>query len=327
MCYVRELKSGLKCLKMKVEYFLRGIGLLIMLVATHPSYAQQDAQYSQYMYNTISVNPAYAGSRGALSVSGLHRNQWLGLDGAPQTQTLSINFPVGFVREVGLGFSVVNDVLGPSSETYFNVDFSYPIQVSRYGTLRFGLKGVGQLLNANLNDLDVPNQNDDNLSDINYKFSPNVGAGLYYYTDQFYLGLSIPNVLETTILESNEENEVAPVQERAHFYFITGYVFDVSPILKFKPAILSKVVEGSPLQLDISANFLLHEKLVFGAAYRWSAAVSALAGFQVSDSILIGFAYDSETTSLGNHNGGSYEVLLRFEVPKKSLRRVTPRFF
>ncbi len=314
---------------MSSRKLLSGFGLLLMTAMTSWCYAQQDAQYSQYMYNTISINPAYAGSKEMLSVSGLHRNQWLGVDGAPQTQTLSLNFPVGYVKEIGLGFSVVNDAIGPSNETYINMDFSYPIRVSRDGVVRFGLKVVGQFLDVDFNELNPEDANDPSfLNNADYEFSPNIGAGVYYYTYNFYLGLSVPNILEGNFL-NDRDNTLFIDSERAHFYVITGYVFDVNPDLKFKPAILTKAVAGSPLQVDLSANFMFHEKFIFGAAYRWSAAVSALAAFRVSDTLMLGMAYDMETTELGDRafNGGSYEVLLRFELPKKSLRRLTPRFF
>lgn len=312
---------------MRVQGYFRIIALLLILT-THRSYAQQDAQYSQYMYNTVSINPAYAGSRGVFSILGLHRNQWVGLDGAPETYTLAANFPVGYVREVGLGVSVVNDVIGPANETYFNIDFSYPIQLSRRSTLRFGLKAVGRLINIDPNKLNPNNVSDPSiLNDAGYEFSPNVGVGVYYYTDRAYVGLSAPNLLERDFLNINDDSALFLTRERLHYYLIGGYVFDINYNVKFKPALLTKVVFGTPLQVDVSANFMFYEKFIVGAAYRWSAAVSALAGFQISDSILLGFAYDGETTELGNLNGGSYEVLLRFEFAKASLRRWTPRFF
>lgn len=308
--------------------------LVVFFLAVQFVSAQQDAQYTQYMYNTISVNPAYAGSREVLSVTGLHRSQWVGLDGAPRTQTVAMHTPIGEARKVGLGLSIVNDEIGPTQETYFDVDFSYRIKTSEQGNLAFGLKAGGHLLDVNFDELSRFDDNDpDFQNNIDNKFSPNVGAGLYYYTQKFYAGFSVPNFLETDHFDEdnvNNSNGASVIaEERMNFYFITGYAFDLSDNLKFKPALLTKLVLGTPLQVDMSANFLLHDRITLGVAYRWSAAFSAMAGFQISDSLMIGFAYDREVTELGNtiYNNGSYEVMLRFELFKKYNRLLTPRFF
>lgn len=311
------------------------IATTLLSFVFYNNYAQQDAQYTQYMYNTISVNPAYAGSRGVMSILGLHRSQWVGLDGAPRTQTLSLNTPLGEKERLGLGLSVIHDEIGPTSETYIDIDFSYTIPLSEQAKLSFGLKAGGHLLNIDFQRLSQFNNNDALFeTNIDNKFSPNVGIGAYYHTDKFYLGLSAPNLLETdhfdkstTSGDSNASSFLA--EERVNYYLISGYVFNISDDVKFKPAVLTKLVFGTPLQVDVSANFLLYDKLTLGAAYRWSAAVSGNIGFQISDAMMIGFAYDRETTELGNttFNDGSYEVFLRFELFKKYNRMLTPRFF
>lgn len=290
--------------------------------------AQQEAQYTQYMYNTMSINPAYAGSREVLSVVGLYRTQWVGLDGAPETQTISIHSPVGNSEKLGLGLSIVNDNIGPTRETNFDVDISYSFDTSYEGKFSFGLKVGGHLLDVNYNELQQYNPGDILLQEnIDNKFSPNVGVGLYYrHTDKWYVGLSAPNLLET---EHLDEVKLSTAKEKIHYYLIGGYVFDVNKSLKFKPAILAKAVSGAPLQVDITANFLINEKLTLGAAYRWSAAVSALAGFQISENLMIGIGYDRETTQLGKtkFNDGSYEIMLRFEIFKIDSKIISPRFF
>lgn len=309
--------------------------LVIFGIASTSVSGQQDAQYTQYMYNTVSVNPAYAGSRGVLSIMGLHRSQWVGLDGAPRTQTLTLNTPIGSSERMGLGLSIVNDEIGPTDETYFDIDFSYTIPTSEQGKLSFGLKAGGHLLNVDFQRLSQFNNNDALFeNNIDNKFSPNVGIGVYYHTDRSYIGISAPNLLETDHFdESTTSNTSTAIsflaEERINYYLIAGHVFNLSDDVKFKPAILSKLVFGAPLQVDVSANFLLYDRLTLGAAYRWSAAVSAMVGFQVSDSMMIGFAYDKETTELGQtqFNDGSYEVMLRFELFKKYNRMLTPRFF
>jgi type IX secretion system PorP/SprF family membrane protein len=289
--------------------------------------AQQDAQYTQYMYNTMSVNPAYAGSREVFSATALHRSQWVGLEGAPTTQTLTVHSPVGKNEKVGLGVSIVNDKIGPTQETYLDIDFSYNVPMSDSGTLYFGLKAGGHLLDVNYNKLNPYNSGDALLqNNIENKFSPNIGVGLYYrQADRWYLGLSAPNLLETKHFD-NEQLSVA--RERINLYLIGGYVFDLSSDFKFKPAVLFKAVSGAPLQADITANFIYNEKLTLGAAYRWSAAFSGLIGYQVSEQIMLGFAYDREVTDLGNatFNNGSFEVFLRFELSRLK-KALSPRFF
>lgn len=303
---------------------IKALGLLLLLIFPLVLHAQQDAQYTQYIYNTVSVNPAYAGSRGHLSIAGLYRAQWVGLDGAPVTQTLNVHSPTG-IKGVGLGVSFVNDIIGPTSETFFDIDISYTVQLDFDKQLSFGLKPSANLLNIRFSELNV---NDDTLlpTNIDNQFSPNVGAGIYYHTDRFYAGLSVPRLLET---EHFEESSLSTAREQMNFYFISGYVMDLNPFLKFKPAILTKLVQGAPLQVDVSANFLFNEKFIGGVAYRWDAAVSALAGFQVSDQLLLGIAYDRETTALGGaaFNDGSFEIILRYDFISAIGNLKSPRFF
>jgi len=293
--------------------------------------AQQDPQYSQYSYNPIVVNPAYAGNRGVASIVGLHRSQWVGLDGAPRTQTLSFHTPISNSR-VGLGLSIVNDEIGPSDETYVAADFSYTIPVGDEARLSFGLKGGIHVLNVDFTKLNIFNTGDPRLTDnVDNKLSPTVGLGLYYHTEKFYMGLSAPNLLQTDHFdESNDSGSSTYIaRERIHYFATAGYVLDLNDDIKFKPSTLIKVVQGAPLQVDLSANFLFNEKLTLGAAYRWSAAVTGLVGFQLSDQMMIGFAYDRETTELGNavFNDGSYELFMRFELFNSYDRIITPRFF
>ncbi|ADV49681.1 putative membrane protein [Cellulophaga algicola DSM 14237] len=317
----------MKTLNLNTSYckWIFGVLCLVGLLNTTSVIAQQDAQYTQYMYNTISVNPGYAGSRGNLSVGLLHRSQWLGLDGAPTTQTFNMHSPIGY-RGVGLGLSIVNDKIGPTSETNFDVDFSYTIPVSVAAKISFGLKGSVNLLDIRYSELNQYASDQSLQQDISNRLSPNVGAGVYYHTDKFYAGLSVPRILETSHFD---ESSLSTAKEQMNFYFITGYVWDLNPNLKFKPTLLTKLVRGAPLQVDASANFMLSDKFILGAAYRWSAAVSGMAGFYVSEGFLIGIAYDRETTDLGNtsFNDGSFEIVLRYDFIKTKGNMKSPRFF
>ena len=314
---------------------MKQLHLIILLVITGLSLtevsAQQDPQYTQYIYNTVAINPAYAGNRGVTSIVGLHRSQWVGLDGAPRTQSLSIHSPIG-EGKVGLGLSIVNDALGPSEETYIGADFSYTINTSDTGKLSFGLKAGGHVLDVDFTQLTLFDTSDPRFAqNIDNKVSPVIGTGIYYHTDRLYFGLSAPNLIQTEHFDGSDNSNSTSfiAEERINYYGILGYTFDINDQLKFKPSTLVKAVSGAPLQVDITANFLVLEKLHLGAAYRWSAAFSGLVGFQVSDSMLIGLAYDRETTDLGNttFNDGSFEVFLRFELFNEYDRMLTPRFF
>ncbi|HYD91653.1 MAG TPA: type IX secretion system membrane protein PorP/SprF [Flavobacterium sp.] len=297
--------------------------LIVSLFAGLYSFAQQDPQYTQYMYNTVNVNPAYAGSRGVTSIFGLYRAQWIGLDGAPETATVSLHAPVG--KNVGLGFSVINDRIGPMDNNTLSGDFSYTLKTSENWKLALGIKAKINLLNVDYNKLSIRIQDDVMFANnINNDFSPNVGAGLYWYSDRSYIGLSVPSFIET---EHYSHNDLAVVKERLHFYLIGGHVFNLSYNWQFKPAVMIKTVSGSPLQADVSANFLYDQKLTLGLAYRWDAAFSALAGFQITDGFFAGYAYDMETTRLQDYNSGSHEIFLRFELFNKSKKIVNPRFF
>ena len=307
-----------KIQKMKTKL----VSFIIMLL-TVVSYGQQDAQFTQYMYNTININPAYAGSRGAMSIFALHRTQWVGLDGAPTTNAVSINTPINNTN-LGLGVSFVNDKIGPTNENAISADLSYTIPTSENFKLSFGMKATANLFNLDASKLNPFNQGDAQFQNLRNVFTPNIGAGIYYHSDKAYVGLSVPNFIQTN---RYSDNEVAISKEKMNYYLIGGYVFDLSDNIQFKPAFLTKLVEGSPLQVDVSANFMFVEKFVAGVAYRWSAAMSAMVGFQVTDGMYIGYGYDLETTKLRNYNSGSHEVFLRYEIFKNNDKITTPRFF
>lgn len=297
--------------------------LMLTMIGMTKSYGQQEAQFTQYMYNTISVNPAYAGSRDVLSIFGLYRTQWIGLDGAPKTATFSLNSPIS--DRIGLGISVVNDKIGPSDENNIAADLSYNIQTSDNYRLYFGIKGSANILNVDYTKLDTYNSSDVRFqNNVDNKFSPNIGAGLYLQSEKAYVGLSVPYFLET---KHYNHSTFSQAKEKMHYYLMGGYVFDLSSSVKFKPAALVKMAPGAPLQADLSANFLFNEKLTLGAAYRWDAAFSGMIGFQITPGLLAGYAYDLDTTKLGNYNSGSHEVFLRFEVFKNNQPVSNPRFF
>ncbi|APG60647.1 PorP/SprF family type IX secretion system membrane protein [Christiangramia salexigens] len=297
---------------------------LILFSISFIGFAQQNSQYTQYMYNTSIFNPAYVGSEDVLKVTGLYRSQWVGLEGAPETLTFAINDAVG--KNVGLGLSFIQDKIGPGTETNVNADFSYTLRFNN-SNLAFGIKAGANWLNVDFNKLSGSENDPLFTRNIDNRFTPNVGVGTYYYSDKYYIGLSVPQLLKTEHFKSNENAETYLAKEELHAYLMGGYVFDINRDLRFKPAFLMKAVNGAPLQVDISANFLIYDKLTLGGAYRYSAALSGLIGFQVSQNLFLGYAYDAETSELRNYNSGSHEFFLRFDIFNTTGYSRSPRFF
>ena len=310
---------------MKIDStFLKKYFLIAFVFAAISATAQQEAQYTQYMYNALTVNPGYTGTVGHLEGVLQHRSQWVGIDGAPTTQAFTLHSPV-FNERVGLGLSVVNDKLGPSQEFFANANFSYIIPVGYESNISFGLKAGVRVLDIDWSK-GIYYQNNDPLlnTNINNRTTPTVGAGIYYYTDRMYAGISVPSFIRSDYYDDVQESTVS---DRLHYYVMGGYVFDISDNLKFKPAVLGKIVSGAPVTVDVSANFLLYEKLTLGASYRWDDSVSALAGFQITRGIFAGYSYDYTVTEFNKYNDGSYEVILRFELLPKIKRVKSPSFF
>ncbi|CAM1362465.1 conserved exported protein of unknown function [Tenacibaculum soleae] len=286
--------------------------------------AQQDPQYTQYMYNTMSVNPAYAGSKGYGVITAIGRTQWVGFEGAPNTQNISYDTPIGY-SGLGLGVNLMNDEIGPSKEIYLDANLSYTIETGEEGNLAFGLRLGGRFLNIDWSkgkaDKDEPIFGEN----VN-KFLPTVGAGIYYHEPEWYVGLSVPNILRIEHYDENLADTQTTAVERMHFFFIAGYVYDINEDIKFKPAVLVKAVSGAPLSLDVSANFLFNEKFRAGLAWRWDDSISALLGFQASDRLLIGYSYDLTTSNYNVTNSGTHEIMLQYELLRNTKFR-SPRFF
>ncbi len=294
---------------------------LVFMLSIYCATGQQDPQFTQYMYNTVNVNSAYAGSRGHFAITGIHRSQWVGINGAPTSQTLSLDTPVG--KNVGLALAFANDNIGPAEEFYFDANFSYSIKASETYKLSFGIKGGGRLFSIDWARGNAQDQ-DDFLQNINGRFFPTVGAGVYFHGEKSYLGLSVPNFLSNDHYDDIQQSLAA---ERLHIFLIGGLIFDLSKNTKFKPAFLFKYVNGAPLIFDLSANFMFYDRFRIGASYRWDDSFSGLAGFQITPGILIGYAYDYTTTELQRFTTGSHEIMLRFELKSEEKKIKTPRFF
>ncbi|WP_026752919.1 type IX secretion system membrane protein PorP/SprF [Sediminibacter sp. Hel_I_10] len=298
--------------------------IAVMLLSGMTSIAQQLPQFTQYMYNTISINPAYAGSRETLSVVGLHRSQWVGLDGGPTTQTLSVHAPLRN-EKVGLGVSFINDELGYQNFQYLYADFSYTLNLGEEVKLAFGLKAgfTGYSLDGDFQSSE--GQVDQVIFGFEDRWKPNIGTGLYLHTNKWYLGLSAPRILNTDYTGNDDFQSL----ERISYYATAGYVFDIGNDVKFKPATLLKLTNGAPLSWDVTANFLFFEKLWIGPAYRMNENAGAFGGiidFQISKQLRVGYAYENPTSDLRPYTTGTHEILLMFEL-FKSKRIKSPRYF
>ncbi len=292
--------------------------ILIVLLGTVTS-AQQLPQFTQYMYNTISVNPAYAGSRETLNATILHRNQWAGLEGNPRTSTFSMHTPLRNER-IGLGISYINDRLGFESTNYVYGDFSYSVPVSEEVKMSFGLKAGFTSYN-----LENPDPNDMFFNANFNSWNPNFGAGFYIGSNRWYAGISSPRILNTDL----NDGEFQAV-ERNSYYAIGGLVLDISENTKFKPTMISKFTNGAPATYDFTANFLFNEKFWIGASYRVNDASNfgAFMDYQISNDIRIGYAYDLPTSTIKPYTGGTHEIILIYELKKRQRGPVkSPRYF
>lgn len=300
--------------------------IVMLILAFKNSNAQQLPQFTQYMYNTIAINPAYAGSRDVLSIVGLNRNQWAGFDGGPETQTLSIHSPLRN-EKVGLGLSLINDKTGYENFTYVYVDFSYTIKANEKVDVSFGLKGgmtYYKLAEELYNSTEV-NQDpyfDERLN----RWNSNFGAGILIHSNKWYFGLSVPKVINHDL---NNDTDYAAL-EAVHYYTIGGYVFDLNKNLKLKPSFMVKYTKGAALSTDVSASFLFDEKFWLGGSYRMNGkqtALGALVDFQVSEQFRIGYTYEIPTGEIRPYTSGSHEILLMYELRFTKDKMKSPRYF
>ena len=300
------------------------IGILVLaMVVAIPSMAQQLPQFTQYMYNTIAINPAYAGSRETLAIVGLHRNQWLGFPGAPTTQTLSIHSPL-HNEKIGLGFSFINDELGFENHVYMYGDFSYSIKLNAISKLAFGVKAGFTSFNFD-NKLYELNSDDLLIGRLEERWRPNVGAGVMWLWERGYLGLSAPRLINHNYTDSPYK-----AMERLSYYFTGGYVFDIGLDTKFKPAFMVKATNGAPISTDVSANFLFFEKLWLGAAYRFNSTTGALGlmtDYQILRDWRIGYTFELPTSEIRPYTHGTHEIIIMFEVFNPRRRVTSPRYY
>ena len=317
-------------MKIKLN-IIKGLGILLIVAASLTSNAQQDPMYTQYMFNTQSINPAYAGTWESLSFMVLARQQWVGLDGAPQTYTFSMQAPLKNER-VALGLNLISDKVGLEKRFYMFADYSYLIPVSEKSNLRLGLKGGFTNYSNNLN---AYRTYDRGLTDpsfqgvIDKQFMPNFGVGAFLYSKKYYVGLSVPKIIHNKFDNDLETHTVE--SEMRHYYFMAGLVFDLGENVKFKPTMLTKATfssaTGAPVQLDLTANFLIKEKVWLGGMWRSGDAVGFIAQWIFNEKLRIGYAYDYSINNLHNVSSGSHEIMVSYELRFLKEKIVSPRYF
>ncbi|MBK8499951.1 MAG: type IX secretion system membrane protein PorP/SprF [Flavobacteriales bacterium] len=311
---------------MKKPQGRRWIGTALALFLGTALFAQQDPQFTQYMFNLLALNPAYAGSSDRLAIKALTRHQWVGFEGAPTTQTLTAHSPI--VNEsLCIGGTIMRDAHGPVTQYGFMADVAYRIFMGD-NKLSFGIKGGLNLFQGKFAELNPQTAGDQVFQqNVNSKLDPQFGFGIMHYSDRHYIGISTPKLMHTEFFETDSLAFVSDPGQKAHWFLTGGYVFDMGVYHKFKPTFLVKAVQGAPVSFDLSANFLFYEKFWLGAMYRHQDAVGLLAQYHITDDFTAGYAYDITLSPLRNYSGGSHEIMLGYTLgkPVKGIR--SPRYF
>ncbi len=306
------------------KYIKIVIGSLIIF--SIKTYAQQDPMFTQYMNNPQIINPAYAGTRGIPVLSGLFREQWVGIDGAPQTSAISFQ---SSIKRFGCGYGthIIYDTNGPVKQTEIYLDYSFLINLGKHGTLSLGLNAGTHYYYVNYSDLDY---NDPDvlidISDPTSLFLPNFGVGSFYYNDRFYVGFSVPKLIQNTVdEESTDLSELS--QEKLHWFLMAGTIFHLNSIVDFKPSFMTRMTQGAPLSLDVSGVFMINEKFWAGLTYRFGESIGGIARWQISPVLELGYSYDYSNSGFGEYNGGSHEILISYTFIHREKRILSPRYF
>jgi len=303
------------------------VGLILCLLVGLPfdGVSQQDPVFTQYMNNLLTIQPAYAGSSGALNITGISRAQWVGFEGAPNTNTLTINGPLRAFN-VGLGLSIINDKWGPIRQNGVYVDYAYHVRLGQDQFLSFGIKGGFNIYQAFLTDLTINDPSDPVFAyDVNFKFLPNLGVGILWHGDRFFLGASAPKILKNRIQSQNTETVY---REVLHFYGMGGYVFFLSDMLKFKPTVLYRWAERTPSFVDLSGSFLLYDRVWVGGTYRLKNSYGLIFQFIVNSQLKFGYSYDQTTFHPTQVNSGTHEFLISYDfVYSRRGRQIPPKYF
>ncbi len=294
--------------------------LVLLLFCAQYIFAQQDVQFSQYMYNPLEINPAYAGTKEGFIMTGMVRMQWVGIKDAPKSQTFSVHSPIH--KNMGLGFSATHDQIGVLGQTLFYWDYSYQIDVGFDSRISFGLNAGFHIINLDLNSKDPYQPNDPEVYNINNRFLPNAGVGIYFYTYNYYIGLSAPRLLEQNFSPQATGQSLLV----RHYFLMSGYVFDLDEVVKVKPSIVFKYTPNAPLSFDFSMN-LYHERWGIGFSYRHEDAVVGLFQLFITQNFSLGYSYDYTLSDLRHESSGSHELMLRYDFSKHSERCRPVKYF
>lgn len=300
--------------------------LLVIILNVMVANAQQDAMYTHYSFNMLGINPAYAGSREAMTLTALNRSQWVGFEGAPKTQSFTIHSPIAKTK-MGIGLSFVNDKIGPVNNTSFQGNYAYKLKFKYGGQLAMGINGGINLLQANLTGLQAENSNDFTISNNTRNYMTlNFGVGAYYTQGRYFAGFSVPKLLKNKLDPSSPSTLNT---EQYHVYLTGGAMLDLNSTVAFRPTALVKITKGAPLQTDLTAMFVFQKTVELGAMFRTGDAFGFLVGYNLPSHIRIGYSFDwSYGLQTSRVNGGSHELMLRYDFISKTRKRiVSPRYF
>lgn len=303
-----------------MEKNLKILAILVMTLATFGVKAQQDPQFTQYFDNTLYINPAYAGIKEMLSITAIHREQYIGVDGRPRSTTFGIHSPLKY-ESIGLGLTVVNDVIGPMRQTMMYGDVSYSLRFKNNTKLAFGVKAGVNMLNLDNDLLSNGNNPVGVINSFRNRVDPNFGFGILYHGPKFFIGVSTPKLLQTKFKDSDVS------LEKRHYFATLGYVARIAEKWKLRPTAQFKVTEGAPFSLDVSLAAIYHDKVWIGAMYRWDAAFGAFLQFQITPQFKAGLASDFGTQKLRKYNSGTFEVMLNYDFKFNKKGVISPRYF
>ncbi len=305
---------------------IKFLTVITIVLSASKSYGQQEPQYTQYMFNMMSVNPAYTGTKEALNALLLSRLQWAGVEGAPKSHTFALHTPIKDKR-IGLGASVIADNIGPVTNTYINLNYAHRVKLTENITLSLGLKGGIYNYSVGLSGLSLNEEDFTFQQDFKKSFQPNLGAGAYMYTKDYYFGLSVPKMIKTELDEVGASDDMNSELKR-HFFITGGYIYELSQEWKLKPSALIKMVEGAPPSVDITAQALYMDKFWMGTTYRVGDALAFLFQVQATRQLVVGYSYDVTLSGMSNVTNGSHEILISFDFSGFTNDKVkSPRYF
>jgi len=318
--------TSVQTMKRLTKYYQKKLVLFAALIVTSMQVqAQFEPQFTQYMFNEMFINPAYAGSREHASLTALYRNQWVGIDGAPKTQTFSGHTALKN-EKFGVGLSVMNEEIGVTHDLSFFGNYAYRIPMKN-GILSMGIQAGLINHQEKLLDVKTQDQGDNSFMGTPKLTVPNSGFGTYYYSKNFYVGLSIPRLLQNKVDANTGKGKNTVEMQYWHYYLMGGYVFPINDMIKLKPTFMVKSVSGAPIEADLGVHALFNETIWLGGSYRTGDSWSAIMSVQLNKQLRIGYSFDNTITDLKQYNSGSHEITLGYDFSFVKNKIVTPRYF